>query len=290
MGVDDMQTRSWMSDIADERDVSLINIPGTHDSCTYRASQREGLGFVKTQNMSLDEQLENGCRFLDIRVRRYNNKFVIHHGKYYLHLNFDDVVKACTSFLNKNPSECIMMSIKEECSSHNSSKSVQEVFEDYYYRSPSTWFVENYIPKLKDVRGKILLLRRFKITEGSLPLGIDFKFEDNTSFKYTFNKPLKHELVCEDYYTPWSVNLKKKAIINNLSLSNHSSNEKILFVTFLSGTNFIKMITPLKLAREINHWFLHKYGETKSRMGVVMYDFAAPKYLQNIIRKNFNNK
>ena len=55
----------WMAEIDGKTKLSNISLPGTHDSCT----QFIGLSYVfRCQNSSIKAQLENGYRYLDIRL------------------------------------------------------------------------------------------------------------------------------------------------------------------------------------------------------------------------------
>lgn len=58
-----------------------------------------------TQTMTLMEQLYSGIRVLDMRLVHIGNAFVLYHGSFYLHANFDDVLTVITKFLLDNKSE-----------------------------------------------------------------------------------------------------------------------------------------------------------------------------------------
>lgn len=106
---------NWMSQVLGSKKLSELNIPGTHESCA-----RYGGPLAACQTLSLQEQLEAGIRFIDIRCRHIgdgngNDIFTIHHDVFYQNLTFGTGVRdVCIDFLKKNPTECIVMSIKEE--------------------------------------------------------------------------------------------------------------------------------------------------------------------------------
>src|SRR6185369_6685331 len=102
---------NWMSSLNSGLYLSQFSIAGTHETM---ARYEPATGTAKCQNLTLADQLNAGVRFIDIRCRHYNNAFVIHHGSVYQNANFDDVLNACTSFLQANPSECIILSVKDE--------------------------------------------------------------------------------------------------------------------------------------------------------------------------------
>ena len=59
--------KNWMSHIPNDKLISEISIPGTHDSA---ARFEDGIGsFIRCQDLTLTEQLNRGIRFFDIRQR-----------------------------------------------------------------------------------------------------------------------------------------------------------------------------------------------------------------------------
>jgi len=185
--VSPLSPQDWMGSIPDQKKLSEITIPGTHDSCTFHASP-----ISKCQNLTLEQQLEAGIRFIDIRCRHFYDKFELHHGREYLHLNFDYVLDTCRDFLKRHERECIIMSVKEEYDPAGNKKTFEEVFEEYVASdpNPNLWYLGNTIPTLSSqVRGRIVLLRRFYIAPGSdaTKRGIDLTaWVDNKTFTWPF--------------------------------------------------------------------------------------------------------
>ncbi|MGH3921883.1 MAG: phosphatidylinositol-specific phospholipase C domain-containing protein, partial [Pseudonocardiaceae bacterium] len=98
----------WMRDIPDEAPVTTLSIPGTHNSCSVYGP----LGFAKTQDLDLSDQLNAGIRFLDIRLAHYQNNVFVHHDVVHMGKNYADVLAICSSFLKEYPSEAVLMSVK----------------------------------------------------------------------------------------------------------------------------------------------------------------------------------
>ena len=101
-----------MKAIPNEQSLSMLTIPGTHNSVASRSHYNEsffGHCSVLCQDMDLYEQVECGIRFFDIGVRHIGNDLAIHHGEAYLNFNLLNVFDVCAKFLNKNPSEAIVM-------------------------------------------------------------------------------------------------------------------------------------------------------------------------------------
>ena len=63
-------------------------------------------------------------------------------------------------FLNRNPSETLLVSVKEEHRPRNNSRSFEDTFRSLV-EGDSVWWLGEDLPTLGDVRGKIVLLRRF---------------------------------------------------------------------------------------------------------------------------------
>lgn len=174
----------WMASISDQKQLSEITIPGTHNSCTFNATS-----ISKCQNLKLDEQLMAGIRYIDIRCRHYYDVFELHHGREYLHLNFDYVLTACEAFLKEHNKECIVMLVQNEYQPAGNVKTFEQVFNEYVQRYPDLFYLGNTIPTLSRVRGKVVVLRRFYISPGSNSnnMGIDITaWPDNTTFTWPF--------------------------------------------------------------------------------------------------------
>ena len=111
----------WMSRLPDDALLSQLSLPGTHDSCALHNGL--SFGFAKCQSWSLEDQLKAGIRFVDIRCRHVNNGFLIYHGIIDQQMTFAEVRDTCRRFLQQHPTETIVMSIKEESTPENNSRS-----------------------------------------------------------------------------------------------------------------------------------------------------------------------
>ena len=66
---------NWMSYLDNNKELKDLTIPGTHNSCAIH-----GITFAVNQSWSLENQLNAGIRFFDLRLRLYNNKLKAFHG------------------------------------------------------------------------------------------------------------------------------------------------------------------------------------------------------------------
>ena len=113
---------NWMSKVNDDVNIIDLSIPGTHDSGALH-SIADVAG--KCQDMSISSQLKIGVRFFDLRLQLVNNEFKIVHSFVDQDLKFQTVVEDLYSFIKKYDSEFLIISIKEESSSVNSTLSFE---------------------------------------------------------------------------------------------------------------------------------------------------------------------
>ncbi|SNB46286.1 phosphatidylinositol-specific phospholipase C [Geobacter sp. DSM 9736] len=282
----------WMGLISDDTPISRLTIPGTHDTGTYTSHAIDGAGFVKTQNMSISEQLKAGVRFLDIRGRLYRDSIVIHHEDFYLHLNLTDVINDCRAFLKDHPSETILMSLKDEYDHYLPSLTYYHAFLRYHDRDPDLWYLGNSIPLLGDVRGKIVLLRRFGLDpNGEGFIGIWLHMSDTPQ---VFNRDPRQTLYTEDLYSPGGyfdqgVDEKKRAIRNNITAAQRDSSPDSLYLSFTSATQWKSLSSPLDFANKINPWLMNTLVTNHGPMGIVPMDFVHEKLIFFLINSNFRN-
>lgn len=172
-----LSSADWMSSLDGSRKLHTFSLPGSHDSCAYTVDDV----LARTQNATLEAQLQAGVRVLDIRCRHENDTFAIYHGGISLGMTFDRVIDICTRFLAGHPRECLVMSIKEEWAANACSRTFVQTFDEYVSRHASVrWHLSPIAPTLDAARGSIVLLRRFA---SGRPLGIDLTaWPDNSTF------------------------------------------------------------------------------------------------------------
>ncbi|EFX05335.1 phosphatidylinositol-specific phospholipase c [Grosmannia clavigera kw1407] len=112
----------WMSGAPDDWSLALLSLPGTHDTLTHRVHSE----WYQCQNSALATQLRAGVRYLDVRARvqippspskRGEGEpwpLGIYHGDAYTGYGFAEVVSTVFAFLDANPSEIVVLRLKEE--------------------------------------------------------------------------------------------------------------------------------------------------------------------------------
>ncbi len=243
----------WMSLLPKSLLLSELSIPGTHDSMTYNSGLIYGGDTAQCQALSLEDQLLSGIRALDIRCVHYKNlstgvdTFAIYHGAFYQGSNFDDVLSTVSTFLNAHPGETVLMRVKEEDPSMDmlpgfslTGTPFNETFESYANKYSDVIWVPGdpfVMPKLRDVRGKIVILQDF-----------DDKYSYGPNKDKNFGI-LWDTLDIQDAYNVTNATMYDKwtAINTQMTHTNISGYNEKLYVNYLSGTG-VPMTLPYFVA------------------------------------------
>jgi 1-phosphatidylinositol phosphodiesterase len=266
---------AWMKEVPDNTPLGALSIPGSHNSPTYHQAPPS----VRCQAVSPKEQLKNGFRFFDVRMQVpepydvNSDKLNLVHSSFPISLagnkRFRELYNDILEFLREHPSETLILSLKREGTGNGTDEQLSRILKNHY-TNPREWFTEPRLPTLGEVRGRIVLLRRFVNEEalrhewGGRGWGIDaHEWADNTP-----NAMCPSGDVCiQDFYEVLErPSIEKKIAYarehlersgccqfdpNNLQAS---EGKKIpLFINFLSASNFWKVNTwPEKIAAEVN--------------------------------------
>lgn len=220
----------WMKSLPDTVRLSELALPGTHDSSTFNLLQTlpafPGLGYtiysdiVVTQAMDFERQLRVGIRVLDLRLRSTKDGFRLYHGPVDLHLSFESALDSVKKFLKANPSETVLIRVREEQhpatdfagSQREAFDSFMQRYQDYHFsavRLSST---------LGQARGKFVVL---------------WDHSDFNRFGLRYSA-----LVAQDKYsltTNWDLHSKVEEVVAHLKRA--STGEKGQFyINYLSGS------------------------------------------------------
>ncbi len=248
-------TSNWMANVPDTALLSALNIPGTHDSCAlYGGSPTE------TQTMSLTDQLTWGVRYLDIRPRLSSNKLPIYHGDGFgavnQNIDFTQVVASCIAFLKIHPKECIVMSVKSEGGPDGTNQvTFDQAIANCIQSNRQYFYTTNAIPTLGNVRGQIVLIRRYSTTSNLNALGID---ATSWSGEATISVPGvgipnsgKGTLLVQDLYQDTG-DTKWDDVSDMLEQSLGDTNTSNWYINFMSYSYLIGSPFPDNNAQDIN--------------------------------------
>lgn len=270
-----------MADLADARGVAELSIPGTHDS---GALLEPIPGLARAQQLAIADQLVAGVRYLDLRCRHYQDAFLIYHGPIDQDQTFDDVLATMVKFLDEHPGETLIVSVKEEDAPQGITRSFEATFAAYVARAPDRWYLGDTLPRLGDVRGRLVLLRRFAAS--AAPLGIDGSaWADNTTFSLTTAASLRIE---DDYIV--TDNAAKWTAITALLAEARSGDAATLFLDYTSGYQTVGGLPSIPIvAGDINlrlDGLLADPDNRHARLGVLAMDFVTAARARAIIATN----
>ncbi len=315
---------SWMADIPDDVPVTTLSIPGTHDSACIDGP----LDFAKTQNLDIPRQLNAGIRFLDIRLSHYQDDLLVHHDAVYMGKSYKDVLKICSDFLVRHPSETILMLIKAEDrfdsslgdfapsevvgrlsrgepESRENTRSFEDEFEDQTWEQVGTaplFYNFSASPPgdravaaasaftaettMGDVRGKIVLLRRFP-SDRRMGFDVTYWLDDTTtrSDEDENGNPRDTEHPIYDIEDNYSSPDDKHGLIVTHIEKARGGDPKDLYITFSNAVNLQASGYSKKVNPRLNDYLA---TSSEGRIGIVVMDyFEEPRELaSHVIRMN----
>jgi len=206
---------------------------------------------------SLAVQLQSGIRVLDIRLAAVNSRLIAYHGAYPQRTPFQEILSTIHTFLTSASScrETIVMSIKQEDFPITSEFRFSTLVREEIFSGPGgreMWFLENRVPNLGDVRGKVIMLSRFGGNgdgweNGLEGLGIhptNWPDSASTSFTWTCKDTLVRT---QDWYQIHSfLSIPEKvALSTQMLLPPEDPLMPSLSVTFLSAASFPLALPPI---------------------------------------------
>uniref|UniRef100_A0A671R7U6 Phosphatidylinositol-specific phospholipase C X domain-containing protein n=1 Tax=Sinocyclocheilus anshuiensis TaxID=1608454 RepID=A0A671R7U6_9TELE len=249
----------WMETLDDNKLISDITIPGTHDSLALHGGPA-----AECQAWSLKDQLYAGIRYFDLRVSGDDLKVV--HGPISQHTTFFEAFNTIKDFLSIFRTETVLVRLK------HSSKFPDHVISELEHDSNS--WLTNDIPRIRDVRGKVVFVQK-----NSFHLGVSL-YETDKHADYKVGR----------------VGKKKDKIITHLNEAIEKCRSGSVVLNYSSGTGFPLLRvdnSPKNLAKEINPWLydnLKGASEEKIKLcfGIIAMDFPGFDLIQAII--NFNKQ
>lgn len=167
----------WMKYVDGNKYLDELSIPGTHDSstCSVDNDTEPQTSLAKCQQDYIPTQLLEGIRYFDIRLGKNNENGDpgIDHGICYLlkkdggFIHLSDVIGYFKTFLNENPSEALIMLVSRG-NDEATDESVTTAFANVMDNNSDLFYTSSHVPTLNEVRGKIVLLRRFKLAGDSV--------------------------------------------------------------------------------------------------------------------------
>ena len=273
---------SWMSYLDDNCMFGQISIPGTHDAAAYNVPANVG----EAQDWDIITQLNNGIRFLDIRIVNGSSGFNLRHGFVPLGDFEERAMAPVNHFLQENPSELVIMSIKNEDGDIPLNK---QSLEDNFIYSPDSKFYSGIVTGktlISERRGQIVLADRYDTIKSSGFLWKTAAIQD------------EYKLSCESSIagvcTAWDYPKKGRAVIDHFQAAQEDYSSSTIYVNFLSAA------TPLGTnignnAKWVNQYFLNhirKIDRSQARAAIgsifpMDYPNRVDGLIEAIYRLNF---
>lgn len=277
----DSSLTDWMSALPDSRSLADLTIPGTHDS---GADYNSGItsAYSRCQSLSIADQLSAGVRFLDIRLKLQDGGLNVYHGVVDQHLTFDEVLADCKAFLTAHPGEVILMSIKQE---DDDNASFPSAIAEMIAEDSALWYTQNRLPTLGEVRGKIILVRRY--SGAAIGINCADNWADSTDF--SMNNGVSMQV--QDYYSLGSSsNLEVKWSKIQTLISTAAGSDRTFCLNFTSGyTSGLFGLPNITAVSDYVNPKLTAYFATlpQGGYGTFAIDFITPEIAAALIATNF---
>lgn len=260
---------NWMSFLNDTYLISNLIIPGTHQSGSWTLNPLSGKPLL-TQSLTLDEQLSYGVRFFDIYMIVDNSMTLyVMNDVYATPYTYQSTQDIFISFLRNNPSEFLILKIQDN-TSNNSSSLFDDVFKYNIENYTEYYYINDTIPKIRNMRGKIYVIKLFNTT---------------LAF-YDYNQT-------NTYYDMTLTNCNISTISQKAdSIEKHINNiATVLCLTFSSAYNLTSLddnvyCTYLDVANVINPKLQQFIVSTSHISGMIIVDFITPSLSYSIFTQN----
>lgn len=281
----------WMARLPDDKYLSEVVLPGTHDSAT----QYVDLAFFsKCQEYDISEQLEAGFRYLDIRLGEKDGRLALMHGftlcrkgglPWSEPLYYEDVLEDCRAFLDEHPTETVVFAVKHE-HGEASDEEFANLAEDGLKALGDRFLDADSLPTVGEARGKLVLMRRYGTAADSFA-GIPMQWQDqggyndvslDTESTYTNGYTLR----VQDRYEYGTEN-KWRAFTDGMDKAQPDAASVAL--NFLSTKGSAKYGHPYHFAKELNDR-LYEHDPDKLH-GWIIVDFGNAALAGNIWMVNF---
>ncbi|XP_056142024.1 1-phosphatidylinositol phosphodiesterase-like [Lampris incognitus] len=255
---------AWMAGVQDFCTLSLITIPGTHDSLALY-----GGPVAERQVWGLRDQLRAGIRFLDLKVFALWDTLYVMHGVMYERSTLREVLDTVREFLSEFRTEAVLIQVKPESFDKDS---INQMVQSLISNDQRVW-VSSGMPNMGQIRGKIVFVQKNTFTLG-IPL---MDTGSNGNNKVT------------------NIQAQDSAIIQYLNQATEACGGDNMPLTFSSGTGFGTFwgifLTPKRVAEKVDPWLNHYIRQfypnhPRPCFGVIAMDFPGIDLIQTVANLN----
>lgn len=279
---------NWMRNVPDDTYIRDMSIPGTHDSVTGYNLVSGALGSIggidrqtaQCQYKGITEQLNDGIRFLDIRLKlaervirgKKENYLCLLHGTQIYEGDFLSIWDECIRFLTAHPEETILMSIKNEDTKKN--PEFLNKLHSLLSRYKNNYTLNKDLNKnltLKECRGKVVIFKRY--TDDN-PIsrrlkGFDLSKEEWDSAQKGNNEDFSIEDTFQLITRKNKANKVKQHVEGNIEKIKISFNS----LAFITPKALLGQGSPYSNAQTLNSSLFQNLKNFKNPLGIVVLDF-----------------
>ncbi|WLP85168.1 lipoprotein 17-related variable surface protein [Mycoplasma seminis] len=279
----------WMQGVNDKKTLFELSLPGTHDSGMWDGSGWAwtfGWPIARTQSLNFNQQLATGIRAFDIRL---DSDLNLRHGVTYSKTNFQQTMQTMVEFVKQNPSEFVIMRVKDEnFDVHN--QALAKKASDNYMKVITDPSINSYLfnPKgedpfnldfsLKNLRGKIIIINFWHYLVNLSHIG-----------GFLYDEFIDRRTTQQDVYDNVTPAQKVQLWDAMAVKSSQEPFDEELFVNFTSIAGSARM-HPDNYAQIMNPnvmQFLASEEEKITRLGLVYMDFPFVGLNEGIIKRNY---
>ena len=266
---------SWMINLNDNAKIQTLSIPGTHDSgALHSIFDVSG----KCQDLSIEQQLNVGVRFFDLRLQNVGDKMQIVHSFVDQRLTFASVMQSLDNFLKEHPSEFLIISIKKDADDKNSTKEFEQLLLEELVFLKNADFRTTLPKNVGEARGKMFFISRYY--SNTIGISAYSGWLDSTTFELG-------DLYVQDNYCINDIETKKSDITNTLLFSKSNNDKLVLNFSSCYLDSGFPPTYALSTAKNINVW-LNDYLQTfNGSTGIIVADYITAELAQTIYSRNF---
>ena len=309
----------WLDLVKDETKVCKLTIPGTHDTMTGMGFYQPVLKFVFnmtaiSQVSSLEEQMNSGLRFFDIRpvvsTDTIAKKKILRltHGISELDITFEWTIDQLQAYLKAHPSEFFIAKLQFD-NGFEDQKDLYSLLSDVLHMSKyKGLFIEDWRPDITvgEMRGKILWLSRYDLR----PLNViydypivycDWPDEDpdieedlnpeaqrNCAMYNMNDSTIMARLYKQDYYkttTEKRMKNKQKTVIDMMHSAReaNATDENIWIVNHCSAYTEVSPRGYITNAANLHPLVVEDLQKYEGTVGITPMDMACHDYVHCII-------
>ena len=309
----------WLDMVRDEVKVCKLSIPGTHDTMTGMGFYQPGLKFVFnmtaiSQLSDLDEQMNSGLRFFDIRpvvsTDTIAKKRILRltHGISELDVTFEQTIDWLQAYLKAHPSEFFIAKLQFD-NGFEDQKDLYSLLSDVLHMSKyQGLFVENWRPDITvgEMRGKILWLSRYDLRllndvyhypivycdwpdeDPDIEEDLNPAAQRNCAMYNMEDSTIKARLYKQDYYkttTEKRMKNKQKTVIDMMHSAReaNATDENIWIVNHCSAYTEVSPRGYITNASNLHPLVVEDLQKYEGTVGITPMDMACHDYVHCVV-------